>query len=196
MATGNFTLSDRGYPTYALMAFDWVLENLPYELEGYDLGNVEEDEVTYWNNVEAAEKELINYYTSRYFSLPDFVDVEKAIEEANDEIKNLIDNTPLTREKELERRGSEKYLEDDYEGWTLYDVVYYEDYPEIRIEAGYYEGASIVIRNVDIDYISIYELGEGIANIMDKYFGEQGLGLGEIEVAYRFSSGETGYNIK
>lgn len=190
MATGNFTLSRNGYPTYALMAFDWILENMHYELEGLDIDY--ED----WDAIEKAEQEVFNRYESTWRALPEFKDVEKAVEEANYEIKQFINNTPLTREKELEREGTDEWLEEDYEGWTLYDKLYDDEYPEINIESGYYEGASIVIKGTDEDYIDIYELGDGIVEIMDKHFGEQGLGLGQLNVAYRFSNGETGYTIK
>lgn len=192
-ATGNFTLSDYGFPTFAYMAFDWALDYISYYLEefGYDANaeyenDTADDEARY-----AAEEKGINYMQDRWKELPEEYQVDMAIEEANGDIYDLFNNTPLNSEAELEL-GNE--WEDRFKEWSVYDEYSYE-LPEIKIKAGYYEGASIVIEIPYIEVINAYDLNDKIVDIMYKHFGKDGLKMASIGVAYRFSSGETAYNL-
>lgn len=219
--TGNFTLSDEGYPTYIAYAFDWLLENMSYEIENMlESEGVKKPEETIefigWNE----DEEMYEYYdkdTDEHFLLDGEAPTSKyprydtlSEEDREDYEQKVIAEYekiwgPLYEEFEIAdvvescdaavKAACESYDDDD-------EIRYDYGYPTVELVGGYYAGASIVIKDTD-GLEATPELKTKVLSILEDHFGKgknkasqsgEGLGLFKIKVDYRFSNGETGYS--
>jgi len=213
MATSNFMMSSGNLPTWAYFADMWndeaTIKDLRAQIvEFYVDAYGEEPDEDYIQ--ERLEQDIYDLEEQYY---RDEVDNAKdAIEKVYKEIRKDL-GKELTNYLSINATFDDGVEEDDKEGIIsdeVYGVIYnIEELFSIWVESGYYDGVSVGI-DFDIDdfiyqlaysYLSVDEkdFENFVNNLVNKYVNMldkelyNNTSFNKIEVAYRFSNGETGY---
>lgn len=213
MATGNFMMSSGDLPTWAYFADIWndeaTIKDLREQIVEFyvDAYGEEPDEDYIQERLEQDIYDLEEqYYRDEVDNAKEVI--EKVYKEIRKDLRTELDNylfTNATYNANLSEDEKEDVVYDVIDN-IVYDV---EDIITIWVESGYYDGVSLGV-DFDIDnvlyhfYYTYLRVDEKdfenfVNNLVNKYVNMldkelyDNTSFNKIEVAYRFSNGETGY---